>query len=130
MELKSAPNAHGAAAMRQWAATMAVLISLQNGDRAWLDNPGFLQSPVDLPLRLDDAGASPTTPQGPQQQVNGIRKGERASGSGEAQSDEATGADLVRQRSIPREHSPARQYVFSSCLSVCCRDLQKGKSMT
>jgi hypothetical protein len=27
------------------------------------------QSPVDLPLRLDDASASPTTPQGPQQQV-------------------------------------------------------------
>jgi hypothetical protein len=26
-------------------------------------------SPVDLPLRLDDANASPTTPQGPQQQV-------------------------------------------------------------
>jgi hypothetical protein len=25
-------------------------------------------SPVDLPLRLDDAGASPTTPQGQQQQ--------------------------------------------------------------
>jgi len=34
--------------------------------RAWLDDPGFPQSPVDLPLRLDDAGASPTTPQGPQ----------------------------------------------------------------
>jgi putative transposase len=29
-------------------------------------------SPVDLPLRLDDAGASPTTPQG-QQQQNVIR---------------------------------------------------------
>jgi len=27
------------------------------------------QSPVDLPLRLDDASASPTTPQGPQHQV-------------------------------------------------------------
>jgi hypothetical protein len=28
------------------------------------------ESPVDLPLRLDDAGASPTTPQGrPQQSV-------------------------------------------------------------
>ena len=26
-------------------------------------------SPVDLPLRLDDAGASPTTPQGQQQQT-------------------------------------------------------------
>jgi transposase InsO family protein len=26
------------------------------------------QSPVDLPLRLDDAGASPTTPQSQQQQ--------------------------------------------------------------
>jgi len=25
-------------------------------------------SPVDLPLRLDDVGASPTTPQGQQQQ--------------------------------------------------------------
>ena len=30
------------------------------------------ESPVDLPLRLDDANASPTTPQGPQQQANCI----------------------------------------------------------
>jgi hypothetical protein len=101
MELKATLNAHGAA-------------QPENGDRAWFDNPGFLQSPVDLPLRLDDAGASPTTPQGPQQPVNGIKMGERASGSDEAQSDEATGADLVRQHSISREHSPVRQYVFSS----------------
>lgn len=30
------------------------------------------QYPVDLPLRLDDASASPTTPQGPQLQINHI----------------------------------------------------------
>ena len=30
--------------------------------------------PVDLPLRLDDAGASPTTPQGPSHQPNLLRK--------------------------------------------------------
>src|SRR2546423_13009018 len=29
---------------------------------------------------------------------------------------EATGACLVRQRLTSREHSPVRQYVFSSCL--------------
>ena len=36
-------------------------------------------SPVDLPLRLDDAGASPTTPQGQQQKnVVYIRRGREA----------------------------------------------------
>jgi hypothetical protein len=36
------------------------------------------QYPLDLPLRLDDANASPTTPQGPQQQIIHIdRKEER-----------------------------------------------------
>jgi hypothetical protein len=80
MKREQAPNAHGAAARRRWAAAVAVLTSLQNGERAWLDNPDLLQSPVDLPLRLDDAGASSTTPQGPQQQVTGIKKGKRDSG--------------------------------------------------
>jgi hypothetical protein len=32
------------------------------------DREGGAKSPMDLPLRLDDAKASPTTPQGPQQQ--------------------------------------------------------------
>ncbi len=52
--------------------------------RAWLDDPGFPQSPVDLPLRLDDAGASPTTPQGPQQQVADIKKREKELGFGQS----------------------------------------------
>src|SRR6266566_9919698 len=72
--------------------------------RAGLDYPGCPQSPVDLPLRLDDAGASPTTPQGPQQKEG---KGARI----RAERDEATGADLVRQSSMAREHSLVRQYV-------------------
>jgi len=33
------------------------------------DREGGTKSPVDLPLRLDDANASPTTPQGPQPQL-------------------------------------------------------------
>ena len=56
---------------RRWAVAVAVLVDLQDG---WLDNPGFPISPVDLPLRVDDAGASPTTPQGPRQQVIQIKK--------------------------------------------------------
>jgi hypothetical protein len=42
-----------------------------NGER---QHSGGRQSPVDLPLRLDDADASPTTPQGPQQQVMPIEE--------------------------------------------------------
>jgi hypothetical protein len=52
--------------------------------RAGLDYPGFPQSPVDLPLRLDDAGASPTTPQGPQQQAADIKKREKELGFGQS----------------------------------------------
>ena len=37
------------------------------GKEALSGGVGGRQSPVDLPLRLDDAGASPTTPQGLQQ---------------------------------------------------------------
>ena len=55
---------------------------------AWLDNPGFPQSPMDLPLRLDDAVASPTTPQGPHQQVIDIKK--RKKSSARAECDDAT----------------------------------------
>ena len=33
------------------------------------DREGGTKSPVDLPLRLDDTNASPTTPQGPQRQL-------------------------------------------------------------
>ena len=33
------------------------------------DREDGAKSPVDLPLSLDDANASPTTPQGPQQQL-------------------------------------------------------------
>ena len=40
------------------------------GDGTKVSDPeGGAKSPVDLPLRLDDANASPTTPQGPQQQL-------------------------------------------------------------
>jgi len=40
---------------------------LGNGaKRSFSDREGGPKSPVDLPLRLDDASASPTTPQGPQ----------------------------------------------------------------
>src|SRR5438270_10822672 len=52
------------------------------------------KSPVDLPLRLDDASASPTTPQG-QTSVSidpGFRRGAGAAGGSIA----ATGARLVR----------------------------------
>ena len=42
------------------------------------------QNPVDLPLRLDDAGASPTTPQGPQQQAADIKKQEKELGFGQS----------------------------------------------
>jgi hypothetical protein len=52
--------------------------------RAGLDYPSFPQSPVDLPLRLDDAGASPTTPQGPQQQAADIKKREKELGFGQS----------------------------------------------
>jgi hypothetical protein len=52
--------------------------------RAGLDDPSFPQSPVDLPLRLDDAGASPTTPQGPQQQAADIKKREKELGFGQS----------------------------------------------
>ena len=45
---------------------------------------GFPQSPVDLPLRLDDAGTSPTTPQGLQQQLVNIKKREEQLGSGQS----------------------------------------------
>ena len=38
------------------------------------------ESPVDLPLRLDDADASPTTPQGPQQQAIHIEEREKELG--------------------------------------------------
>ena len=46
------------------------------------DYPSSPQSPVDLPLRLDDAVASPTTPQGPHPQVIDIKKRKKSSGSG------------------------------------------------
>jgi len=43
---------------------------LGNGAKGPLsDRQGGAKSPVDLPLCLDDANASPTTPQGPQQQL-------------------------------------------------------------
>jgi hypothetical protein len=42
---------------------------------------GGRQSLVDLPLRLDDADASPTTPQGPHQQVIPIEEKERGEGA-------------------------------------------------
>jgi hypothetical protein len=77
--------------------------------RAGLDYPSFPQSPVDLPLRLDDAGASPTTPQGPQQQAADIKKREKGARI-RAERDEATGANMVRQRSMAGEHSLVRQY--------------------
>ena len=48
------------------------------------DYPSFPQSPVDLPLRLDDAGASPTTLQGPQQQAADIKKQEKELGFGQS----------------------------------------------
>jgi hypothetical protein len=78
------------------------------------DRQGGAKSPVDLPLRLDDATVSPTTPQGQHQQAliyeteKELRLGRRTS--------EATGARLVRQRSASREHSPMRQYGFLSRL--------------
>jgi hypothetical protein len=37
-----------------------------------------------LTLRLDDAGASPTTPQGPQQQAADIKKQEKELGFGQS----------------------------------------------
>ena len=49
-----------------------------------LITPAFPQSPVDLPLRLDDAVASPTTPQGPQQQAADIKKQEKELGFGQS----------------------------------------------
>jgi hypothetical protein len=52
--------------------------------RAGLDYPSFPQSPVDLPLRLDDAGASATTPQGPQQQAADIKKQKKKLGFGQS----------------------------------------------
>ena len=48
------------------------------------DYPSSPQSPVDLPLRLDDAGASPTTLQGPQQQAADIKKQEKELGFGQS----------------------------------------------
>src|SRR6201984_3149457 len=76
--------------------------------RGGLDYRSLPQSPVDLPLRLDDAGASPTTPQDPQQQAADIKKREKELGFGQGR-DEATGANMVRQRSWAREHSLVRQ---------------------
>ena len=52
--------------------------------RAGLDYPSFPQSPVDLPLRLDNAGASPTTLLGPQQQAADIKKQEKELGFGQS----------------------------------------------
>jgi hypothetical protein len=41
---------------------------LSNGANDYFsDGKGGAKSPVDLPLRLDDANASPTTPQGQRQ---------------------------------------------------------------
>jgi len=43
---------------------------LSNGaNNRFSDREGGARSPVDLPLRLDDAAASPTTPQGQHQQA-------------------------------------------------------------
>jgi hypothetical protein len=43
---------------------------LGNGaNGSFSDREGGAKSPVDLPVRLDDANASTTTPQGPQQQL-------------------------------------------------------------
>ncbi len=77
MKCQPVPNVHGIVVTRRWAEAVAVLVDLPDGIpgyRAWRDNPGVLQSPVDLPLRLDDAGASSTTPQGPHQEVIYIEK--------------------------------------------------------
>jgi hypothetical protein len=40
------------------------LISNRANDDCFSDREGGAKCPVDLPLRLDDASASPTTPQG------------------------------------------------------------------
>src|SRR5271155_1639635 len=56
------------------------------------------QYPVDLPLRLDDASASPTTPPGPQQQTSSFKGKEDLRHS--PPEHEATGASSMRQRSL------------------------------
>ena len=49
-------------------ASMANRSVLSNGANDYFsDFEGGAKSPVDLPLRLDDAAASPTTPQGQHQ---------------------------------------------------------------
>jgi hypothetical protein len=65
-----------AAAQQMVFGTMTVDLGVAPGDGSQLSNDangqisdreGAVRSPVDLPLRLDDAGASPTTPQGQHQ---------------------------------------------------------------
>ena len=78
----------------------------RDGRRCWRgqqekmpgDGIGGWQYPVDLPLRLDDASASPTTPPGPQQQISSLRGKEDLGNTSPEHT--ATGAPSMRQRSL------------------------------
>src|ERR1700730_1844001 len=86
------------------------------------------QNPVDLPLRLDDASASPTTPQGQHQQalITETEKELRLASKDQC----GNGSPLVRQHSTSREDSLMRQYgTCPDCRATSIRGSLDGPTL-